>query len=184
VKRALWHLLNDLFSTAVFLIAFAVSSDVRIAAGAAVAAGVVQVGSRQLTRQRIQPTEWMDFGILFVLGGATILTQNPRFTMLKPSFVHLGIAAPMFRHGWMVGYMTPLARQNVPEMAMVVAGYAWAVLMASLGLANLVIALDFDLATWAWFILVGSVGGKLAALAVQYAVFRQIVRRRLAQSTA
>jgi len=43
--------------------------------------------------------------------------------MLKPSFVHLGIAAAMFRRGWMIGYITPIARQNVPEPAMVAAGY-------------------------------------------------------------
>jgi intracellular septation protein A len=184
MKQALWHLLNDLFWVTVFLIAYGVSGDARIAAGAAVAAALVHAGSRQLTGRRIQPTEWTDFGLLLVLGGATILTQNPRVIMIKPSFVHFAIAALMFRRGWMIGYITPLARQNVPETAMVAAGYGWAVLMASLGLANLIIALDFDLATWAWFILVGSVGAKLAALAVQYTVFRTIVRRRLAQSAA
>jgi intracellular septation protein len=183
VKQALWHLLNDLLSAIVFLIAYGVSGDARIAAGAVVA-GCLQAGSRQLRGRRIVPTEWTEFGLLLVLGGATILTQNPRFMMLKPSFVHFGVAAPMFRRGWMIGYITPLARQNVPETAMIAAGYAWAVLMALLGLANLIIALDLDLATWAWFILVGSPGAKLAALAVQYAVFRKMVRRRLAQSAA
>ena len=54
--------------------------------------------------------------------------------------------------------------------------------MAALRLANLVIAGYFDVATWAWFISVGAVGAKLAALAIQYAVFRTIVRRWLAQS--
>lgn len=54
--------------------------------------------------------------------------------------------------------------------------------MAALGLANLVIAGYCDVATWAWFIAVGAVGAKLAALAIQYAVFRTIVRRRPAQS--
>jgi hypothetical protein len=44
MKQALWHLLNDLLVTAVFLIAYAVSNDVPIAAGAAVAAGFVHAG--------------------------------------------------------------------------------------------------------------------------------------------
>jgi len=55
-------------------------------------------------------------------------------------------------------------------------------LLAALGLANLFIALRFDIAIWAWFISVGSVGTKLAAFALQYGVFRAIVRQRLAQS--
>jgi intracellular septation protein A len=88
----------------------------------------------------------------------------------------------MLKRGWMIRYITPVARQNVSETTMVAAGYAWAALMAALGLTNLVIALHFDLATWAWFVSVGAVGAKLAAVALQYAVFRTIVRRRLAQS--
>jgi intracellular septation protein A len=70
----------------------------------------------------------------------------------------------------------------VPEPVIVAAGYAWAALLAALGLANLVIALRFDFATWAWFASVGAVGPKLAAFALQYGVFRTIVRQRIAQS--
>jgi hypothetical protein len=54
--------------------------------------------------------------------------------------------------------------------------------MAALGIISLVIALYFDLATWAWFVSAGAVGAKIAAVALQYAVFRTIVRHRLAHS--
>jgi hypothetical protein len=67
----------------------------------------------------------------------------------------------------------------IPEYT---AGCAWAALLAALGLANLVIALRFDFATWAWFVSVGAVGAKPAAFALQYGVFRMIVRQRIAQS--
>jgi intracellular septation protein A len=184
MKQALWHLLNDLLSTSVFLIAYAVSGSLRMAAGIAIGVGLVHAGSVRSAGRFAQALKWTDFGLLFALGGATVLTQNPRFMMVRPSFVHFGVAAPMFRRGWMVGYIAPIARQNVPEMAVTAAGYALAVLMAWLGLANLIIAVYFDLATWAWFILIGSVGAKLAALGLQYAVFRTIVRRRIAQSAA
>jgi hypothetical protein len=46
----------------------------------------------------------------------------------------------------------------------------------------LFIALRLDFTTWAWFISLGSVGAKLAAFALQYGIFRAIVRQRLAQS--
>ena len=52
----------------------------------------------------------------------------------------------------------------------------------ALGLTNLIIALYFDLRVWAWFVTAISVGAKLAALALQYAVFRTLVRRRLARA--
>jgi hypothetical protein len=82
----------------------------------------------------------------------------------------------------MIRYITPIARQNVPEATMVAVGYGWAALMAALGLTNLIIVLYFSLATWAWFVSVSAVAAKVAACALQYAVFRSIVRRRFAQS--
>jgi len=184
MKQALWHLLSDLLTATVFLITYAVSSNVRIAAGVAVLIGLAHAASSRLVGRRNQPIKWAGFGVLLALGSATILSLNPRFMMVKPSLVHFGVAAGMFRRGWMVAYITPIARQNVPAAVIVAAGYAWAALMAALGLTNAVIALDLDLTTWAWFILVGSVGAKVGAVALQYTVFRTIVRRRLTQPAA
>ena len=88
----------------------------------------------------------------------------------------------MLRRGWMIRYMPQIVLRNVPEPTLVAAGYAWAALLAALGLTNLFIALRFDVITWAWFISVGSVGAKLAAFALQYGVFRAIERQRISQS--
>jgi intracellular septation protein len=182
MKQALWLLLDDLLSAILFLIVHAASGSVRIAAGVAVAAGLAQFGWLYFAGRRIEPTQRSSLALVVVLGGAAILSQNPRFVMVKPSIVHFAVAVAMLRRGWMIRYITPIARQNVPDATMVAAGYAWAALMGALGLTNLIIALYFDLATWAWFVSVGAVGAKLAGVALQYAVFRTIVRRRLAQS--
>jgi hypothetical protein len=88
----------------------------------------------------------------------------------------------MLQRGWMLRYLPEIVLRNVPEPTIVAAGYAWAGLLAALGLTNLFIALRFDFITWAWFISVGSVGAKLAAVALQYGVFRAIVRHRIAPS--
>jgi hypothetical protein len=74
----------------------------------------------------------------------------------------------MLRRGWLLRYLPEIVLRNVPEPMIVAAGYAWAALLATLGLANLIIALHFDFATWAWFVSVGSIGTKLAAFALQY----------------
>jgi intracellular septation protein len=182
MKQALWHILNDFLSAILFLIAYAVSGNIRVAAGIALAAGLAQLAFPKPSRQLVRSMQWASFAVSLILGGATILTQNPRFVMAKPSVVHFAVAIAMLRRGWMIRYVTPIARQNVSEATMVAAGYIWAALMAALGLTNLIIALYFDLATWAWFVLVGAVGAKVAGVALQYAVFRTIVRRRLAQS--
>jgi intracellular septation protein len=125
--------------------------------------------------------QWMSLGLV-VVGGATMLTQSPRFMMIKPTIVHFAVATVMLRRGWMLCYLPEIVLRNVPEPMIVTAGYAWAALLAALGLANLFIALRLDFTTWAWFISLGSVGAKLAAFALQYGIFRAIVRQRLAQS--
>jgi hypothetical protein len=88
----------------------------------------------------------------------------------------------MCRDGWMLPHLNAMARRHVPKPVAAAAGYGWAVLMAVLGLTNLIIALYFDLRVWAWFVTVISVGAKLAALVLQFAVFRTLVRRRLARA--
>jgi len=152
------------------------------AAAIAVAAGMAQLARIWLTRRRVEPMQWMSLGLVVVLGGATMLTQSPRFLMVKPTIVHLAVATVMLRRGWMVRYLPEIVRQNVPESTIVAAGYAWAALLAALGLTNLIIALRFDFVTWAWFVSVGSVGAKLAAFALQYGIFRVIMRQRIVQS--
>jgi intracellular septation protein A len=184
MKQALWHLLGDFLSAILFLIVYAVCGSVRLAAGVVVGASLSHLVWLKISGRQVEPMQWTGLGLGVALGGAAILTQNPRFVMVKPSIVHFAVAAAMLRRGWMTRYITPIARQNVSQATMVAAGYAWAALMATLGLTNLVIALNFALATWAWFVSVGAVGAKLAAVALQYAVFRTIVRRRLAQPAA
>ena len=182
MKQAFRQLLGDFLSAILFLVVYAVSGSLFAAAGIAVAAGLAQLAHLRLTRRRIEPMQWMSLGLVVVLGGATMLTQSPRFIMIKPTIVHFAVATVMLRRGWMLRYLPEIVVRNVPRPTIVAAGYAWAALLAALGLANLFIALRFDFATWAWFISVGSVGAKLAAFALQYGVFRAIVRQRIAQA--
>ena len=184
MKEALSHLLSDLLSAILFFGVYLVSGNIIAAAAIAIAVGLAQFARTKLAGRRVEPMQWMILGVVLVLGTATVLTQSPRFMMVKPSIAHFAVALIMLRRGWMIRYLPEIARQNVPEATIVAAGYAWAGLLAALGLANLVIALHFDFATWAWFISVGAGGAKVAALALQYAVFRTIVRQRLAQPAA
>ena len=182
MKQALRQLLSDFLSAILFLVVYVVSGSLFAAAGIAVAAGLTQLARLRSTRRRIEPMQWMSLGLVVVLGGATMLTQSPRFMMIKPTIVHFAVATVMLRRGWMLRYLPEIVLRNVPEPMIVAAGYAWAALLAALGLANLFIALRLDFTTWAWFISLGSVGAKLVAFALQYGIFRAIVRQRLAQS--
>jgi intracellular septation protein len=184
VKQALRQLLSDFLSAILFLVVYAISGSLFAAAAIAVAAGVAQLAQIWLTGRRVEPMQWMSLGLVVILGGATMLTQSPRFIMVKPTIVHFAVAAVMLRRGWMIRYLPEIVLRNVPEPGIVAAGYAWAALLAAIGLVNLIIALHFDFVTWAWFVSVGAVGAKLAAFALQYCVFRAIMRQRIASSAA
>jgi intracellular septation protein len=178
MRQALSHLLSDLLSAILFLLVYLVSESITLAAATAIAVGLIQLGVLKLRGRRIEPMQWISLGLVVVLSGAAMLTQSPRFIMVKPSIVHLA-AAVMLRRGWMVRYLPEFVRQNLPANVPITSGYAWAGLMAVLGFANLGFAFYGDLALWARFISIGAVSAKIAAFLGQYVVFRTMVRRRL-----
>src|SRR5580704_810280 len=184
MRQALSQLLSDFLSALLFLAVYLVTGNITAAAAIAIAAGLVQLAGLKLRGRPIEPMQWMSLGLVIVLGGATLLTQSPRFMMAKPSIVHFAIAGIMLRRGWMARYLPEIAQQNLPENIPIVAGYAWAGLMAALGLANIGFVLYGDLSAWAWFISIGAVGAKIAAFLLQYVVFRTIIRRNLERTRA
>ena len=177
MKQALSHLLNDLLSAILFLAVYLTTANITAAAAVAITVGLAQIAVQRFTGRRIWPMQWISLLVVIVLSAASIATQSPRFVMLKPSLGHFAIAAAMLKRGWMSRYLPEVALRYLPENAPVVAGYAWAGLMAVLGLANILLALYAPFAIWVWFISVGAIGAKVVAFLLQYAVFRTIIRR-------
>ena len=184
MRQALANLLSDLLSAILFFVVYLVSGNIIAAAAIAIAVGLTQLVGMKLAGRRIEPMQWMILGVVVVLGAATMLTQSPRFMMVKPSIGHFAVAALMLRRGWMIRYLPEIVTQNLPEPVIVAAGYAWAGLLAAIGIVNLGVAAYGDIVIWAWWISVGSIGAKIAAFGLQYVVFRTMVRRRLAQAPA
>jgi intracellular septation protein len=184
MRQALAHLFNDLLSAILFFAIYLISGNIVAAAAIAIAVGLAQFARTKLAGSRVEPMQWMILGVVVVLGAATMLTQSPRFMMMKPSIGHFAVAAIMLRRGWMIRYLPEIARENLPESVPIAAGYAWAVLLATIGIVNLGFAYYGDMASWVWFISVGAMGAKCAAFLLQYAVFRTMIRNRLAQAPA
>jgi intracellular septation protein len=176
-------LINDLFSTLVFVGLYATTGSIYLATAAAIAAGAIHVAVFRLTGRKIEPMQWLGLALVVLFGGTALATDNPQFIMIKPSIIHFIVAAVMLRRGWLARYLPPIAKVNLSEAVVVGWGYGWAVLMILLGIANLVIATSFDVRVWTWFISFGAIGAKLVFAAVQIVSFRTMVRRRLALST-
>ena len=179
MRTALQQLLLDFLSAIVFLAIYALSDSVTLATTIAVAVGIAQFAVMKFTGRPIDAMQWLALGLVLVLGAATLITQDSRFIMVKPTVVHWAIGAVMLRHGWMTRYLPPIARDNLPLSVMVKAGYVWAALMFLLGGLNLFVATTMSFQAWAWFITFGAVGAKVVAFLIQYWIFRSIVRRKL-----
>jgi intracellular septation protein len=170
---------KDLLSTIFFFAIYSMFGDILIATGTAIAVGILQIAYMRLRRQSIDAMQWLSLALVVVLGGATLMTQNPRFIMVKPTAIHFAIATVMLRRGWLGRYLPPIAREHLSEGAIVGWGYGWAALMMTLGTANLIAAFSFDVRTWAWFVTFGALGAKLIFVAIQYTILRTTVVRRI-----
>jgi intracellular septation protein A len=171
------QLLVDFLSAIVFLAVYAATSDVLIATGVAIAGTIAQFVHARITSQKLEFMTYASLALVIVLGGATLLTGDPRFALIKPSIAHFAIGLVMLRRGWMLRYLPPIVTDNIPEYVNG-AGYAWAALMFVLGIGNIAIAMTGDIKLWAFYISVVAIGAKIIAFAVQYVIFRVIITRR------
>lgn len=178
MKDVFAKLVSDFFSTIVFLVLYLVTGDVLLATVVAIAGAVAQLIYARVKGQTLDVMTYASLGLVIVLGGATLLTNDPRFVLAKPSIGHFAIGAIMLRKNWMLRYMPPLVVETIPG-AVTVAGYAWAALMFALGAGVIAVAMTGDVKLWALYVSVIAVGAKVAAFAIQYGSFYLLVRSRL-----
>ena len=183
MQTALLQLAEDFLSAIVFVIIYLATDNLAAAVAVAIAIGIGQFALLHFRGRGIDVMQYSSIGLVIVLGSISLVFNDPRFVLLKPSAIHFAIAAVMLRRGWLARYMPPIVAQNVPERVLTATGYAWAGLMTALGLLNIYIAMSFSIEIWTWWIAIGAVGAKVAALIIQFIVFRTLVRRNMQAAT-
>lgn len=174
---------QDFFSSILFLLLYIISGDVFLATCIAIAGAVVQFGYARIRKQKLDFMTYASLALVIVLGGATLLTKDPRFVLAKPSIAHFAIGAIMLHRNWMLRYMPDIVRDTIPDY-ICVAGYAWAALMFALGAGTIAVALTGDVKLWAFYISVVAIGAKIVAFAIQYVVFRWAITNRIRAARA
>jgi intracellular septation protein len=174
----------DLLSTLVFVGLSALTHDVLLATGVAIAAGAARVVWLKLRGERVNALQWLSLALVMVTGAATLLTKDPRFMMAKPSVVYLVVGAAMLQRGWMLPYVPPAGRQHLDDAVMIGWGYAWAGLMFLTAALNAAFALGTSLAVWSLFIAVFPLASKLALFAVTYLAVRAKAIRNVRRAQA
>jgi intracellular septation protein len=183
MKDVFGKLLTDFLSAIVFLVLYLASDNVVLATSVAIAGAVAQVIYARVKAKPLGFMTYASVALVIVLGSATLLTQDPRFVLAKPSIAHFAIGAIMLKRGWMLRYMPPVVAEIIPEY-ITIAGYAWAALMFALGLGTIAVASTGDLKLWAFYVSVVLIGAKLSAFAVQYVAFRVLVTNRVRAARA
>jgi len=174
----------DLISTLVFVAISALTHNVLLATGVAIAAGAVRVAYLMVRGRHVNAMQWMSLGLVVVTGAATFLTRDARFMMAKPSVVYALVGVAMLERGWMLPYLPPQAREHLGDSVMIGWGYVWAGLMLLTAVLNGFFALATSLAVWSLFVAVFPIASKLALFAVQYLSVRAQAIRNARRSEA
>jgi intracellular septation protein len=137
----------DLASSLLFLILYALTDNAVLSACLGIVLGLAQIGLQLARRKPVDAMEWLSLFLVIASGTATMLTDDPRFVLFKPSVIYAIIGAVMLLPGWMNRYLPPIARAVAADTATYV-GFAWAGLMLFTAGLNAWLALSVSLATW------------------------------------
>jgi intracellular septation protein len=141
---------GDLVPMIVFLGIFLATRNVVFALGVGIAVSVAQLIYALVRRSQIGVLQWASLGLLVVFGGATLVTQDARFIMFKPTVIHVMVGAVMLRPGWMERYVPANERERIRPM-LTAFGFIWAGLMFVTAAANAVLVVFADPVVWAKF---------------------------------
>src|SRR6202022_3008060 len=171
-------LLLDLASAFLFLVVYLSTKNVTLAVALGMALGIFQIGWQFAHKLPIDTMQWMSLFLVLGSGAATLLTNDPRFVMIKPTVVYTVVGIVMLKPGWMNRYLPPVAIEIVPDIA-VIFGFVWAGLMFFSAGLNLIVALNFSVAAWSAFMSIYGIVSKLALFLIGFVTMRTIgVRRR------
>ena len=172
----------DSLGVIVFAVLMAMHVNLLLAtcSGVAIAAGLV--GWELVRRKPVPAMQWLSLVLVLLTAGATLITNDPRFVMAKPSVIYAVVGFAMLRRGWMNRYVSP-ADLAVVEDVMTIFGYVWAGLMFITCVANLVVAIAFP-EHWLAFLAIFPGASKGGLFGVQFIVARIIAMRRLRSQEA
>lgn len=175
VFEAATPILIDLLSTIVFFILLWTTHNFALATALGIAAGVVEVGIRVFRRKPVGVVTWMSLGLVLIMGGASLLTHQPLFVMLKPTIAYALIGGVMLKRGWMYDYVPKIARTHLTADDLAPWGYAWAGLMFLTAAINIALALSLDPIAWSATLSIFGIVSKLALFAITYVGVRSKV---------
>jgi intracellular septation protein len=176
-------LLLDMASTFFFLFLYLLTKNITLSVLLGMALGAAQIGWEFVRNKPIDTMQWMSLFLVLGTGTATLLTNDPRFVMIKPSVIYCVVGIVMLKRGWMNRYLPPVAIELIPDIATIF-GYVWAALMFFSAGISLIVAFNFSITTWLAFMSIYGIASKLALFLIGYVTMRTIAVHRRARLSA
>jgi intracellular septation protein len=167
----------DMAATLFFLVLYLLTHNLALSVVLGMALGIIQIGWQLARGKPIDTMQWMSLFLVLGAGTVTLITNDPRFVMLKPSVIYIIVGVVMLKRGWMNRYLPPIAIELIPDVA-VIFGYVWSGLMFFSAALNLIVALNFSVVTWSATMSIWGIASKLALFLIGYATMRSIAVAR------
>ena len=143
-----------------------------LATGVAIFATILQISWVWLRHGKVDKMLWISLGLITVLGGATLLLQDPTFIKWKPTVLYwlfsiVLLVSYLLLKKNLIRSMMEQAKLELPETVWVKLNYSWVIFFAILGVLNLYVAYNYSLASWVKFKVFGTTGIMFAFLLAQ-----------------
>jgi intracellular septation protein len=134
-------------------------------------ATLLQITGLLLARRKVDTMLWVTFGLIAVLGGATIWFHNPTFIKWKPSALDWAMALALWLSQALFGKNLLQAlvgeQMELPHAVWRRLNFAWIAFFTLMGVINLYVAYTYSTSTWATFKVFGLTGLMLAFMVAQ-----------------
>ncbi|MDA8328064.1 MAG: septation protein A [Betaproteobacteria bacterium] len=168
--------LFDLFPVLLFFVAYKFFG-IFVATWVAVASSVAQIAWLKLRGRKVDGMMWLSFGIIVVLGGATLISHNITFIKWKLTVLYWLYASILLGSDWF--YKKNLIRAmlgtqiSLPDAIWRKLNLSWVSFFVFMGGLNLYVAYTFSTDIWVNFKLFGSLALMVVFIVVQSLVLNK-----------
>ncbi len=136
-----------------------------------IVATLLQVATQLLRGKKVDMMLWVTFGLVVVLGGATVWFHNPTFIKWKPSVLYwaMGLAFWLSQAVFRKNLLQALIGEQLelPPKVWQRLNVAWVGFFGLMGVLNLYVAYTYSTSTWASFKAFGATGLMLVFMLAQ-----------------
>jgi intracellular septation protein len=172
----------DLFPVILFVATYMLTDSIYIATAVIIPASIAQVVFARIRYGKVDKMLWASLALILVMGGLTLVLQDKRFIMWKPTllywlFAAVLAAAPLLGRTNLI--RTLLGKElSAPEHVWSRLNASWVAFFVVMGGLNLYVATNFSERFWVQFKLWGGLGLMLAFVVAQALVLARYIEQK------